>query len=385
MNLQEIEKRLSDIKEILNDESVENIDELEKEVNDLTEKRTALIEEAEKRQSTLDKIKNGEGTVIEKHEERKEENREMENILATKEYRSAFLKKLMGKELNEAELRAMTTAANSVGSAVPTTTLNMIEEKLRQTSALYPHVTVLSIPGYLTIPVEGTTNDASWVAEGSASTDVNDTLDSVSFSAWKLIRTIAITAEVSAMAIDAFEAYIVKKLADKMAIAIENAILNGTGTGQPKGILKETYNATNSVNYTKGGKPAYEDFAKLVGLLRAGYKPGAKFVVNSKTLWNDIATIVDGENRPLFVPNVNEGFAGRILGIPVIEGEYMADGQVLLGDFDKYTINFNKGIEIVTDTSADFRAGNVVYRSMALLDGKVVNTEAFVLLKESAS
>ena len=71
------------------------------------------------------------------------------NILASAEYRSAFLKRLQGKALNEAEKRAMTTAVESVGAGIPTTLLNKIEEKLRQTSALFNEVEVLNLPRIL--------------------------------------------------------------------------------------------------------------------------------------------------------------------------------------------------------------------------------------------
>lgn len=314
---------------------------------------------------------------IKKVEERKMEEK---NILETAEYRSAFLKRLQGKPLNEEEQRAMTTAQESVGSTIPTTTLNRIEEKLRQTSALFNQVEVLNIPGYLSIPQEKITNEASWVAENTASDDVDDTTDAINFGAYKLIRTISITAEVEAMSIDAFETYIVKKLSDKMAIAIENAILNGNGKGQPKGILQETL---EKVEYSKGGTPTYANLCSLMAKLKSGYKPNSKFVMSSKMLWENIATITVG-NQLVFLPDPTGEFAGRIFGRPVIEDDYISDKKILLGNFEKYTINFNKAIEVTSDESVEFRKGNKVYRALGLLDGKTVNTEAFVLLDESA-
>ena len=273
----------------------------------------------------------------------------------------------------------MTTAQNSVGASIPTTTLNKIEEKLRQTSALFNEVEVLNIPGYLSIPKENITNEASWIEENVASTDSDDTLDAINFGAFKLIRTISITAEVEAMSIDAFESYIVKKLSDKMAIAIENAILNGTGNGQPKGILLEEI---EKVTYDKGTTPTYNNLCSMMAKLKSGYKPNAKFVMSSKMLWENIATMVIG-NQLVFLPDPTGEFAGRIFGRPVIEDDYISDKKILLGNYNKYTINFNKPIEVTADESVEFRKGNKVYRSMGLLDGKTVNTEAFVLLDEA--
>lgn len=272
----------------------------------------------------------------------------------------------------------MTTATTSTGTTIPTTTLNKIEEMLRQTSALYNMVDVLNIPGYLSIPVEDTVNDASWIAEGENSTDVNDKLKSVNFAAYKLIRTISITAEVSKMTVSAFENWIVKKITNRMAMAIENAILNGTGNGQPKGILKEEI---TTLETSEAGKFSYEDICKIMANLKAGYKKGSAFVVNTQTLWNDIVTIKIGDNLA-FVPDATGEFAGRIFGKPVIEDEFIGEGKILYGLFDKYTINWNENVNVTSDDSAEFRSGNRVYRGMALVDGKTVNTEAFVLMNK---
>lgn len=376
--LKEIQERMDQIAVELRNENAD-VEALTNEVNSLLEERTKLMEQAEKRKATLNLIAKKNSGIVDEEETKKEEK--SENPLATAEYRSAFLKKLQGKELTEAEKRAMTSAAASVGSAIPTTTLNKIDEKLRQTSALYGEVEVLNIPGYLSIPKENVTNDAAWVQENTASTDSDDTLSAVNFAAYKLIRTISITAEVEAMTVDAFEAYIVKKLADKMAIAIENAILNGTGSGQPKGILTETL---ETVIYTKNGSPTYKNLCSLMAKLKSGYKKNGKFVMSSEMLWDNIAQITVG-NQLVFLPDPTGQFAGRLFGRPVIEDDYVPAKKIVFGDFKKYTLNFNKETEISDDSSVEFRKGNKVYRALALVDGKVVNPEAFVVLDEAAS
>lgn len=388
MTRKELEEKKKELRKRLEKATEEELVEIRKEIEALKDveieeekqidERNLLkgaIEDLENRNANLSNA-----NIIKKpvKEERKVEEK---NIFETEEYRSAFLKKLQGIKLNEKEERAMTTATSSGGAAIPTTTLNRIEEMLRQTSALYNLVDVLNIPGYLAIPVEDTVNDASWIAEGENSRDVNDKLKSVNFAAYKLIRTISITAEVSKMTVSAFETWIVKKITDRMAMAIENAILNGTGNGQPKGILKETITKLES-NGTD--KFEYEDICKIMANLKAGYKKGSAFVVNTQTLWNDIATIKIGDNL-IFVPDATGEYSGRIFGKPVIEDEFIAEGKILYGLFDKYTINWNENINVTSDDSAEFRSGNRVYRGMALVDGKTVNTEAFVLMEKKSS
>lgn len=390
MTLKELDQKKEELRKKLENAKPEELEEIRKEVEALKdvkveEEKTEEIDERsllkgaieglEKRNINLSNAKEIEKP---KMEERKME--EEKNILETAEYRSAFLKKLQGKKLNEKEERAMTTAVSSVGAGIPTSTLNRIEEMLRQTSALYNQIDVLNIPGYVSIPVEDTVNNAAWIAEGANSTDAEDKLASVNFAAYKLIRTISITAEVSKMTISAFENWIVKKITERMAMAIENAILNGTGNGQPKGILKETIKTLQSA---EKGKITYEDLCNMMANLKAGYKKGSAFVVNTQTLWKDIATIRVGDSL-VFVPDPTGEFAGRIFGKPVIEDEFIEEGKILYGLFSKYTMNWNENVNVTSDDSAEFRSGNRVYRGMALVDGKTVNKEAFVLMNKQA-
>lgn len=390
MTLKELNQKKEELRKKIENAKPEELEEIRKEVETLKdvkveEEKTeemdernllkGAIEGLEKRNINLSNAKEIEKP---KMEERKME--EEKNILETAEYRSAFLKKLQGKKLNEKEERAMTTAVSSVGAGIPTSTLNRIEEMLKQTSALYNQIDVLNIPGYVSIPVEDTVNDAAWIAEGANSTDAEDKLASVNFAAYKLIRTISITAEVSKMTISAFENWIVKKITERMAMAIENAILNGTGNGQPKGILKETIKTLQSA---EKGKITYEDLCNMMANLKAGYKKGSAFVVNTQTLWKDIATIRVGDSL-VFVPDPTGEFAGRIFGKPVIEDEFIEEGKILYGLFSKYTMNWNENVNVTSDDSAEFRSGNRVYRGMALVDGKTVNKEAFVLMNKQA-
>jgi len=62
---------------------------------------------------------------------------------------------------------------------------------------------------------------------------------------------------VEQLSIDAFEAYIVDKLFKKLMVAIENAVLNGTGVTnkQPMGILNAiTWGGSNQIIYGKSGQ-----------------------------------------------------------------------------------------------------------------------------------
>jgi HK97 family phage major capsid protein len=364
MTLAEINTRLIELRSQVELE-YSDLDSIQTEINNLLEEKRSLTDKAEKRQALIQKALVEETPPIESFEERKEDNKMDVN------YRSAFLRKLQGHELTVEE-RALITAS----AVIPTETLNKIVEKLEQNSVLLPHITVLNIPGNVSIPVENAKNDAAWVAMGTASSDAADSFSAVTLAAHKLIKTIEIGADVEAMSIDAFETFIVDALSKKLGRAIENAILNGSGSGQPTGLLLAGQ-VTQIADYTKA-KMVYADLLKIVATLPTPYHRGAKWVVDRALFFNEILGIVDGEGRPVVLFNVEAGSQYTLLGYPVIINDFCGTDKGLFGNFEYFAVNFAKQIEVSKDGSVGFRTGSQVYRGMALVDGKPLVAEAFV-------
>lgn len=374
--LLEIEKRKSEINASLATLKGEELKTACDEVDTLITEEKELRTKA----TTAAKLNSGEqrGNIVEKPIETpvvEIEKRSKEELSDSAEFRSAFLKNLQGKDLTEIEKRAMVTSSN-VGSVIPTQTLNKIVEKLKQVAVIFPMVTSLSIPSNVTIPVEDTVTDASWVAEATASTDGADvTTGSVALGAYKLIKTLEISAAVEAMSIDTFEDFIVNQLGNKVKIAIDLAILKGNGTTQAKGIVNSITAITTAA--TTGW--TYDDVLALLSGLSTMYASNAVILMNRKTLYGQIAKIKDDVKRPIFVASAEDGFAGKIMGYPVKTYDAMDDNQIIFGDFSYYYFNTVKPFAIEKDASVGFRSGSTVYRAMALCDGKVALADAFVV------
>ena len=82
----------------------------------------------------------------------------------TPEYRSAFFKTLLGKELTDGETRALAAAQaekradafntlSNSAAVVPTTTLNEVVKQARGVNGLYNEVRLFSVPNNLSVPV----------------------------------------------------------------------------------------------------------------------------------------------------------------------------------------------------------------------------------------
>lgn len=311
-------------------------------------------------------------------EERKVDTNMEERVYTVEsaEYRAGFLKDLMGQKLSEVEERALTSAANSAGGAIPTQTMNSIIDKLAQTSVLFNRVSVSYIAGNVSFVVADAKNDAAFKAEGVDGTPADDTVTTVTLAGYELIKLVEMSAAVKAMSIDAFESYIVAEIGRKMAIAIENAILNGSGTGQPTGLLKAG-EITNTGTFTKAAM-TYADVVGLLAKLPTTYHPNACLVMNRELFFKEVAGLVDSSKKPIVVQDVQAPLKFNVLGYPVIIDDYMAADTIVFGDLSYYKLNFSMPPQIESDKSAGFKSGKTIYRGLAVVDGKPALAEAFV-------
>ena len=298
MNYDEIQKELKQIEERLSsdeDISEEDMKSLEERVEQLEEEKKSLVSKAEKRRETLEKIKRG--AIGDKKEEYKEGEKEMSEerkILENAEYRTAFLKKLQGKKLTDAEERTMTSAANSVGTAIPTVTQNLIMEKLEQYAPLLNEIELLRVDGNVTFAVETDQTDGNIHTEGATITEDGEVLIPVSLTSYEITKYITISKTVAKMSIDAFEKWLTNMLARRIARKIIKLIISGTGTNQPTGVEKaNTWGATNSVTVGKTANLTEANVTDLIALLPGAYDANAKWLMSKKTLYSDFRPLQD--------------------------------------------------------------------------------------------
>nr|DAV68030.1 MAG TPA: major capsid protein [Caudoviricetes sp.] len=356
------------------DEKRAKLEKLEKRSNELISKKNDLesqLKEIEEREVKENKLKELRGMLnttktIEKRGTEMEKNYNVNGA----EYRSAWVKDLMGKELNTEE-RAALTSANAV---IPT---GIAEEvySIVEASPLVDAVDVSHITGYVTFPVETAASDAAWVAMAAAATDGTDTLTPITLNAYKLIKTVEITADISAMSVNAFEKWIVARLADKILKAVNNAILNGTGASQPSGIFKVKNSATGT--FTKAGM-TYKDLMKVLAALPTGYAANGTLVMNRALFYGDVLGMTDSNGQKVCVADAQSPAKFNVLGYPVIIDDNCPADKLLFGDLKAYKFNFASDTEVKPDASVGFRSGSVVWRAMTLADGNLGDARAIV-------
>lgn len=372
--IEEINERLAAIETEIANATGDALRALEEEVDALIAERTTLEGEVQRRQQMRSRIAAGmTGRVLERGGENGDNPSASEA-----EYRAAWLADLQGRQLT-AEQRAAVSASGTI----PTQTMNRIISALER-SPLLSAVSLTYIPGNVSYPVEGTVNAANWVAMGTAATDGDDTITTVTLGAYKLIKTVEISADVAAMSIDAFEDWLVERLSNKLMLAADAGICTGTGSNQATGILKAG-EITKTGTYTKT-KMTYADLMSIIATIPTQYLPNASFLMPRALFYGKVLGLTDTTGNSVVVADAQAPAKFNILGYPVIVDDNVTAGTIIFGDLRQgYAFNFGAGPEVKRDDSVGFRMGSSVYRAMALCDGKPLDKKALCVFTEAAS
>lgn len=399
MTQKEIEQRKAQILEEAENADLAKLETLNTEMDALNaalkEMRKGEQNAAEMRREIAAKINAGEidAPPIEKEARKKDivEQRgdtKMKHQLDTVEYRNAFMEfARTGTMAEEFRTVAMTSGNSAV---IPVTVLNQIVEKLESYGNILPLVSKMSYPAGVAIPTSELASPAVWTTDQDLATTgipvEGKTTGSITFAAYPLVKAIGLSFLARVQTLSAFEAAIANNVSAAMAKAMESAIINGTGAGQPKGILKET--AAKTVELSK--VLAYNDIINVKKAIPAAYRTGAVIVMNEATFYAFLS-IVDKNGQP--VARINQGIGGNpnfeIFGTRVVVTDWMKDydaagkGETVafIVQLDRYVMNTAYDIDLVTYIDNPTR--NKVYQSVAAVDGKLVDKNGLVFITKA--
>lgn len=291
------------------------------------------------------------------------------------EYRKAFMNYILRGTPVPTELREdENTLTSDVLTVIPTQLVNRIIEKMENVGMILPLITRTSFKGGVEIPVSTVKPVASWVAEGASSDRQKKTTTKISFSYHKLRCEISMSMEVSVMALSAFEAKFVENVSKAMVYAIEDAIINGNGTGKPKGILAETPESGQAITTAE---LSYSKLVEIESVLPVEYEAGAKWCMSKQTFAKVLA-LVDDNGQP--IGRVNFGIGGKpertILGREVVLAPYVSAGEMFIFDFADYILNtiYDMGIT----KKQDWDTEDMLTKAVMSVDGKVADKGSLV-------
>jgi HK97 family phage major capsid protein len=325
-----------------------------------------------------------------------------EDSLESMEYRSAFKAYVQNGDPIPAELRGSANTTAETGAAIPLTIMREIINTVRKRYGnLYNKTRKMNVQGGVEFPIGALQATFKWITEGTVSPrQKTDALGKVSFSYYGCEIRIAQSFVASIVTLDAFE----NKMAEVIAIAylqaMDEGIVKGTGDGQMTGILNDA-RITNIVSLTAADMSNWTAWRKkFFAKLPLGYRAG-EFIFPLSTVETYLETMADSNNNPIFRQatglEVNDGDAvnpnGRFFGrdISLVEPDILPDydsasANDVIGIYwqpDQYAINENFGFTM--RRYFDEETNEWVDKAIAVVDGKVLNPNGFVLIKKATS
>lgn len=385
--LKEIETRKNEIRSLLEEtEDEEEIKKLNSEVDSLNEEEKEL-KEIQVRMNTASELEKKEFKANELKIEKEEKKMEEKFNLSSKEYRTAWAKVMMGKELDEIDKRAIgdavgTTATTYVAAAANANGINnlglLIPDSLRTellrlaelASPFYRDVNKLFVDGNIDLPYLFASDDANWTAETTSTVNEGQEFKSLKLTGFELTKAIEITWKAESMTVDSFYDFLIKEINKKINKALIKSVLYGTGSGQPTGV-------TNGLTAKESDNPM-ELIKVCLGDLSDEDRAGAKVYI-STSISDMIAFYKDSNgNYPYLTSALNVAGGAKIEVDP-----FLNSGDIVVGNAtDNYVLNFNQELRIDKDIKVSPR--RVIYSGYVIADGKP-KPSAFVYGKYKAA
>lgn len=310
------------------------------------------------------------GKVVEKMEN---EMPKRENMVGTKEYKNAFLKTLLGRELTEMENVAYVHTTTQENAPVPTEMLNEIwdliygEHHILEDITIYRTGTIMEVTKH----TEVTQGKAKKVAEGEANDDEQNTFVKVTLSGKDFSKHVDISYAMQKMSIPAFETYLKNEIATGLGEELAKDVIAAIGTGMA---------AENKIKTAATGTVSYKDLAKLFGQLkRVG---SMNIYATRKTIYNYLVGLTNDSGTPIFQQVINPGVEGALFGAQIKTEDAVADGTILVGDGKKFI--FNMVQDIMVESDKDIKKHVVTHSGYARGEGALIDDKAFAQLTLSA-
>jgi HK97 family phage major capsid protein len=302
---------------------------------------------------------------------------------ASDEYRKAMLTALRTNFRQISNVLQEGIDANG-GYLVPDEYDSRLIDILTEDNVMRRLGTRITTSGEHKINIAATKPAAAWIEEGGALTFGDATFDQIILDAHKLHVAVKVTEELLYDNAFRLENYLIEQFGKALSNAEEDAFINGTGVGQPLGILAATGGAEVGKT-TAGASVTADDVIDLVYSLKRPYRKKAVFLTNDKCV-AALRKLKDENGQYLWQPALQAGEPDRCLGYEIYTSPYFpepAAGKPCLafGDFSYYNIG-DRGTRSFAELKELFAGNGMVgFVAKERVDGKLVLPEAVKLLK----
>lgn len=298
------------------------------------------------------------------------------------------------------EKRALT----NVGLTIPTVMLPLLKQVVQQTSKLISRVYMKHVAGKSRQVVMGAIPEAVWTEMCATLNELSLGFNDVEVDGYKVGGYFAVCNALLEDNDVNLATELIEALGKSIGKAIDKAIIYGTGTKMPQGIvtrLAQTaapadYSATertwvdlHSSNVITGtGATEIALFREIIGNTEVArndyYENGMTFVMNKSTHMKLVMASMGKNSNAAIVAGISQNQM-PIVGGDIVELPFIPDDNIVFGYFDAYLLAERADTQIATSEHAKFIEDRTVFKGTARYDGKPVIAEAFGVMSISTT
>lgn len=419
----EFEARNADLEKAIEEAETEDekntvkeaIETYESERTEHEDKKTNLNEEIRGLEADLDAVEEGQTDPAPADDE-EEKQPEQDDKEVRKEIKKMETRKFFGMSNQErdmffaredvqsylSEIRSCIRekrALTNVGLTVPEVMLGLIRENILEYSKLYKHVNVRVINGQGRAVVMGTIPEAIWTDCCANLNELDLVFNDVELDCWRVGGYFAVcNANLEDSDID-LAAELLTALGQAIGYALDKAILYGTGTRMPLGVVARLAQTSEPADYPATARPwvdlhtsniktiaagvtgveLFQAIATDFGAAKGVYARGEKVFVMNETTYSALvsgAMAVDAGGA--IVSGVNGSMP--VLGGVIEVLNFVPDNVIIGGYFDLYILAERAGQKFATSEHVRFLQDQTVFRGTARYDGQPAIAEGFVAI-----
>lgn len=285
----------------------------------------------------------------------------------------------------------------NVGLVIPEVMLELLKTKVEETSKLLKYVTVRPVTGKARQRIMGVIPEGVWTEMCASLNELDLSFNDTEVDGFKVGGYFAVHNAIIEDNDVNLVSEIINALGKAIGKALDKAIVYGTGTKMPLGIVTRLtqktepsdYPATSrkwvdlsASNITKGtGAVGLKLFQEILGKTKSitnDYsETGLIWIMNKNTHADLIIQSMDKNATAAIVAGMN--MTMPVIGGDIVELNCIPDGDIIFGYADMYLLVERAGTELATSEHTRFLEDQTVFKGTARYDGKPVIAEAFAL------
>lgn len=261
-----------------------------------------------------------------------------------------------------------------------------------QAEAIRPRATLIPMAsGVTTLPLFDTTARNSGIAglepehagEGDTGTDQKAKTRLVSLTARKLMVLVPTTAELIEDGGEAFTMLLQKYIVESLSAKLDDLFINGSGAGQPLGIVKSAAAVTVAKESNQVAATIVpENLAKMSARLAPGSWSNAVWLASPSVVSQLFLLVQKVQNAAAndFVGGFGPGWLTAdptngitLMGRPVVVSDRCQQvgtvGDIILADLSQYIVGIRSEARLQVDNSVGFKSDEIYFRLTMRVDG----------------